>query len=131
MSALSFDTFQSLINSMNDLLGHGTDAILYESGRKFAIYLTPFGYSLEDVIGKLEHWVGGSWSVQEDKKKIVVQIKNNPICKGLVTTKPSCHVVSGALAKIKEESTGDMYLVQETLCESKGDPHCEFHVMKK
>lgn len=129
--SISFTTFKSLIKSMNDLLGHGTNAILYESGRKFAIYLTPFGYSLKNVIGKLAHWLGGTWILEQDNDKSIVTVKNNPICKGMISTKPSCHVISGALSKIKEESTGKRFIVQETLCESKGDPKCEFHIVKK
>ncbi|NVM52971.1 MAG: hypothetical protein HWN66_04655 [Candidatus Helarchaeota archaeon] len=128
--SISFKTFKSLIISMHDLLGHGTDAILYESGRKFAIYLTPFGYSLREVVEKLEKWIGGTWTVMKDDDKGIVQIKNNPVCKGMVSDKPTCHVVSGALAKIKEESTGKHYLVKEVLCESKGDSHCEFYIEK-
>ncbi|MHA1648639.1 MAG: V4R domain-containing protein [Candidatus Helarchaeota archaeon] len=131
--SISFETFKSLINSMDDLLGHGTDAILYESGRKFAIYLTPFGYSLKDVVERLSKWVGGTWTVIKDNDESIVRIVNNPICKSLAQrrTKPSCHVISGALAKIKEESTGAQYIVEEVSCESKGDPYCEFHIIKK
>ncbi len=127
---VSYDTFKALINSMQDLLGHGTDAILYESGRKFAIYLTPFGFSLQEVVEKLKNWIGGIWTVQKDNNESIVKIKNNPVCKGLISEKPSCHVISGALAKIKEESTGYHYLVQEITCESKGDEYCEFHIKK-
>ncbi|HUX99182.1 MAG TPA: V4R domain-containing protein [Candidatus Deferrimicrobium sp.] len=129
--SISFKTFRALIDSMNDLLGHGTDAILYESGRKFAIYLTPFGFSLKEVAEKLSNWIGGTWIVLEDNNKGVVQIKNNPVCKGLVSDRPSCHVISGALAKIKEESTGKRYLVKEISCESKGDSCCEFHILQQ
>ena len=128
---VSFETFIALINSMQDLLGHGTDAILYESGRKFAIYLTPFGYSLQEVVEKLETWIGGTWSVLQDNNESIVRIKNNPVCKGITSEKPSCHVISGALAKIKEESTGTHYIVREITCESKGDEFCEFHIVRE
>jgi predicted hydrocarbon binding protein len=128
--SISFKTFRALIDSMNDLLGHGTDAILYESGRKFAIYLTPFGFSLKDVSEKLSNWIGGTWTVLKDNEKGIVQIRNNPVCKGIVSERPVCHVISGALGKIKEESTGKQYFVKEMLCESKGDPCCEFHIIR-
>lgn len=128
---VSFGTFKALIISMQDLLGHGTDAILYESGRKFAIYLTPFGYSLQEVVEKLSSWIGGIWSVIQDNKDSVVEIKNNPVCKGIISEKPACHVIAGALAKIKEESTGARYFVKEVTCESKGDDHCEFHIKRE
>ncbi|MFX1295010.1 MAG: V4R domain-containing protein [Promethearchaeota archaeon] len=130
--SISFEIFKSLIKSMNELLGHGTDAILYESGRKFAIYLSPFGYSLQDVLEKLSNWLGGVWTLQKEENDVsIVLIRNNPISKGVVSTRPSCHVISGALSKIKEESTGNCYVVKEILCESKGDPQCEFHIRKK
>ena len=129
--SISFKTFKALIDSMNDLLGHGTDAILYESGRKFAIYLTPFGFSLKEVVDKLSNWIGGTWNVIEDNDESIIQIRNNPVCKGMVSERPSCHVISGALAKVKEESTGRRYMVKETSCESKGDSYCEFHIIKR
>ncbi|MHA1131903.1 MAG: V4R domain-containing protein [Candidatus Helarchaeota archaeon] len=130
---IPFESFKCLINSMNDLLGHGTDAILYESGRKFAIYLSPFGYSLEDVTNKLAIWLGGIWTVKQEEGLTIVRIKNNPLVKSLTIHKsrPSCHVISGALAKIKEESTGEQYIVTEISCEAMGDPYCEFHVRKR
>ncbi len=128
--SVSFDIFKRLLTSMNDLLGHGTDAILYESGRKFAIYLTPFGYSLHEVVEKLSDWVGGNWTVEKDNEEGIVRIKNNPLCNWIKSTKPSCHVISGALGKVKEESTGYRYMVKELLCESRGDPYCEFIIKR-
>lgn len=133
--SVSFDTFSALLSSMQELLGHGTHAILYESGRKFALYLTPFGYSLTDAVSKLANWLGGNViiNVEKDDDEGIVQIKNNPFCliKEMVSKSPSCHLISGALAKIKEESTGHNYFVKEMLCESKGDSHCEFHIFKR
>lgn len=133
--SISFDIFRRLISSMQELLGHGTHAILYESGRKFAIYLTPFGYSLQDVVRKLANWFGGNIiiNVEKDNEEAIIQIKNNPFClvKEMASELPSCHLISGALAQIKEESTGDRYIVTEMLCESKGDSHCEFHIFKR
>ncbi len=128
--SVSFNTFKALINSMQDLLGHGTNAILYESGRKFAIYLTPFGFSLQEVVEKLATWIGGTWSILQDNEESIVRVKGNPVCKGMVTEEPTCHVISGALAKIKEESTGSHFYVNETFCEAKGDLYCQFEIKK-
>ena len=114
---------------MNSLLGHGTNAILFESGRKFALYLSPFGISLEEIIKKLEDWLGGKWSLKKDPKdpdKVTVIIKNNPICQGITSQAPICHIISGTLSRIKEESTGEKFHVKEVKCMAKGDNHCEF-----
>lgn len=127
--SISFEDFSALLKSMNSLLGHGTHAILYESGRKFALYLSPFGISLEDIIKKLEEWLGGEWSFSEDPDDpdiIHIKIKNNPISQGISSPTPVCHIISGTLARFKEEATGEKYLVKETACTAKGDEFCEF-----
>ena len=127
--SISFEDFNALLKSMNSLLGHGTHAILYESGRKFAIYLSPFGISLENIIKKLEDWLGGEWSIFKDPKNpdtIHIKIKNNPISQGITSADPVCHIISGTLARFKEEATGEKYLVKEIACIAKGDESCEF-----
>jgi len=127
--SVSFDAFRCLLDSMLNLLGHGTNAILYESGRKFALYLTPFGISLEDILKKLEKWIGGEWATWKDPKDpnvSIVKIKNNPICQGITSKTPVCHIISGTLARIKEEATGEKFYVREIKCAAKGDDTCEF-----
>ncbi len=127
--SVPFETFKALLTSMNSLLGHGTNAILFESGRKFALYLSPFGISLENIIKKLEDWLGGDWSLQKDPKHpetVKVIIKNNPICQGITSKNPVCHIISGTLSRIKEESTGEKFHVKEVNCAAKGDDSCIF-----
>jgi len=127
--SVSFDTFKALLNSMNNLLGHGTNAILFESGRKFALYLSPFGISLEGIIKKLEKWIGGEWKIWKDPKDpniLIVKIKNNPICQGITSDAPVCHIISGTLARIQEEATGEKFYVREIKCSAKGDDTCDF-----
>ncbi len=127
--SISFEDFSALLKSMNSLLGHGTHAILYESGRKFALYLSPFGISLEDIIKKLEEWIGGEWSFYKDPNDpdiIHIKIKNNPISKDITANNPVCHIISGTLARFKEEATGEKFHVKEIKCIAMGDEACEF-----
>ncbi|NVM02407.1 MAG: hypothetical protein HWN67_08725 [Candidatus Helarchaeota archaeon] len=127
--SISFDEFSALLKSMNSLLGHGTHAILYESGRKFALYLSPFGISLKDIIKKLEEWLGGEWSIQkdiDDPDVIHITVKNNPISQGITSSNPVCHIISGTLARFKEEATGEKFLVKEIMCIAMGNETCEF-----
>ena len=39
---------------------------------------------------------------------------------------PVCHIISGTLARIKEEATGEKYHVKEIKCIAKGDKSCDF-----
>lgn len=126
--SISYNIFKALLISMNNLLGHGTSAILYESGRKFALYLAPFGISLEDLIEKLQIFLGGKWEIHKNPKEndVIVKIKFCPICEGMTSKNSMCHIISGTLAKIQEEATGEKYYVKETSCIAKGDKTCDF-----
>ena len=127
--SISFETFKALLQSMHNLLGHGTNAILYESGRKFALYLSPFGISLEDIIKKLAVWLGGDWEIQkvpDDPAQSILKIKNCPICQGITSSNPVCHIISGTISRIKEEATGIKYFVKEIACIATGDDSCDF-----
>ncbi|MHA1785055.1 MAG: V4R domain-containing protein [Candidatus Helarchaeota archaeon] len=129
--SIPYETFGALLKSMYELLGHGTNAILFESGRKFAVYLSPFGYSLKDVIKKLEKWLGGKWELKSHKKdEEIVRISDCPICRDLESKEASCIVIAGTLSRIKEESTGEKYDVKETKCHAKGEECCEFIIKR-
>ena len=128
--SINYETFSKLLRSMHELLGHGTNAILFESGRKFAVYLTPFGYSLEDVIERLEKWLGGKWEILKEKDVEIVKIKDCPVCRNLKSKTALCTVIAGSLSRIKEESTGEKFEVKETKCIAIGDEVCEFHIKK-
>lgn len=129
--SIDYETFGALLRSMHELLGHGTNAILFESGRKFAVYLSPFGYSLKDVIERLEKWLGGKWQIKsKGNDKEIVSIENCPVCRGLEAKTALCTVIAGSLSRIKEESTGEKFEVKETKCIATGDSVCEFHIKK-
>jgi len=129
---IPYEKLGSLLKSMNELLGHGTNAILFESGRKFAVYLSPFGYSLAEVIKKLERWLGGKWTIEDMGKDIEkVTIEDCPVCRGLENADTAfCTIISGTLSRIKEESTGESYDVEEIQCSAMGHKNCEYIVKK-
>ncbi|MHA1310914.1 MAG: V4R domain-containing protein [Candidatus Helarchaeota archaeon] len=130
---IDYNIFHSLINSMFVLLGFGTSAILYEAGRKWLIYLSPFGLSLDVMIKKLENWIGGKWDLIKKDDLEIVDVYECPICYGLksMSGKPICHIIGGALSKIKESETGEKYDVIEDKCIALGDKCCEFRIVKK
>ena len=124
---LPYTDFKALIEGMGDLLGHGTNAILFESGRKFAIYLAPFGYELSEVIKNYSEWIGGKWSINDsDDEHIVIKVLDCPVCKGITSKEPICTILSGALSQLREEITGKKHSVKEVNCIAKGDSCCEF-----
>lgn len=130
---IPYKTFHALLNSMFTLLGFGTSAILYEAGRKWLIYLSPFGLSLKEMIKKLEMWMGGEWELEIRDDLEIIRIHHCPICHNFKSTseKPICHIISGVLSKIKESGTGEKYQVVETKCIAIGDKVCEFKIVKK
>ncbi|MHA1230614.1 MAG: V4R domain-containing protein [Candidatus Helarchaeota archaeon] len=132
-STIDYNTFHALLESMFTLLGFGTSAILFEAGRKWLIYLMPFGLSLKEMIIKLENWIGGKWSYTKEGDTEIVTVHECPICFNFKSTtgKPLCHIISGALSKIKESETGDRYEVIEDKCMALGHDCCEFKIIKK
>ncbi len=82
VNALPMNDLIKLSNSMNRLLGWGSKAILKETGRKFAIYLTPYGYSLDIIVEKLKKWIDGDWDISIEtagkEGEFKVTIKNDP-----------------------------------------------------
>ncbi|MFX0100839.1 MAG: hypothetical protein ACFFCS_14785 [Candidatus Hodarchaeota archaeon] len=70
----------NLSKAMIRLLSWGSKAILLETGRNFAKYLTPFGYSLDTIAEKLKKWIEGDWEIQIERNEETLQIKilNDP-----------------------------------------------------
>jgi len=73
-----------LTDAMSRLLGFGSKALLRETGRKFAIYLHPYGYSLETLIEKMKRWIEGDWdiSIIKEEESFKISIKNDPFQAG-------------------------------------------------
>jgi len=73
-----------LTNAMSRLLGFGSKALLRETGRKFAIYLHPYGYSLETLAEKMRKWIDGDWDImiKKEKDSYKITIKNDPFQAG-------------------------------------------------
>ncbi|MHA1268888.1 MAG: V4R domain-containing protein [Candidatus Helarchaeota archaeon] len=130
---INYKIFHALLNSMFTLLGFGTSAILYEAGRKWLIYLSPFGISLDGMIKKLENWIGGSWTLTKKDEEEIVRIRDCPICYNIKSTndKPFCHLICGILSKIKESETGEKFNVVEDKCIALGEDFCEFRIIRK
>jgi predicted hydrocarbon binding protein len=95
-----------LSNAMSRLLGFGTKAILKETGRKFAIYLAPYGYSLETLIEKLKSWIDGDWDIKlsrEPDGDIKFEIHNDPFEASI----PGCYVWAGFFEQAATSSSTD------------------------
>ncbi len=70
-----------LTTAMNRLLGFGSKALLRETGRKFAIFLHPYGYSLEVLVEKMKKWIDGTWdiAIKKEKDSIKITVNNDPL----------------------------------------------------
>ena len=130
---IPYSTFHSLLNSMYTLLGFGTSAILHEAGRKWLIYLSPFGLSLNKMIKKLEDWIGGKWELHIKDDIEFVRVYDSPICYNFesITKKPFCFIICGIICRIKESETGEQFDVKEDKCITIGDKYCQFRITKK
>ncbi|MHA1680264.1 MAG: hypothetical protein ACTSUE_04610 [Promethearchaeota archaeon] len=70
-----------LSQAMYRLMAWGSNAMLRETGRRFAIYLAPYGYSLKTIAKKLENWIQGDWRItieKEDFDNLNITILNDP-----------------------------------------------------
>ncbi|MBD3188318.1 hypothetical protein GF325_15895 [Candidatus Bathyarchaeota archaeon] len=70
-----------LSRAMYRLMAWGSNAMLRETGRRFAIYLAPYGYSLKTVAKKLENWIQGDLEIKiekEDEDTLSITIIGDP-----------------------------------------------------
>jgi hypothetical protein len=102
-----------LSNAMSRLLGYGTKAILKETGRKFAIYLAPYGYSLDLIVEKLKSWIDGNWGITLSRLpegNIQVEIKNDPF----EASTSGCYIWAGFFEVAATSSSSDGFKYETT-----------------
>jgi divinyl protochlorophyllide a 8-vinyl-reductase len=59
---------------------------------------------------------------------VVLQIANNPLCRGLSSAAPTCDYYAAVFQRLFEVLVHPAAQVVETACEARGDPVCRFEV---
>ncbi|MFX1449560.1 MAG: V4R domain-containing protein [Promethearchaeota archaeon] len=131
--SIASDRFQTLIESIINVMGYGTDEILFHYGKNYlALKFIPYMTELSNFIMNLQEWLGGNWVIQKDNpNEKVIQIFNSPFSQpGSPKSHTSCHIIRGIFEIVMEQITGEKYTCEEKKCVVKGDNCCEFIVKK-
>jgi predicted hydrocarbon binding protein len=134
-----YEDFIKLINAMNFLLAYSTK-VLYEIGRKFAFYLSPFGTKLVEFFEQINGSLIDEMTTKimfPDDNKIEIVLNCCPFCHGVVSIMPaistqtqgfSCDFFRGLLYETiyKSEDRDEGIFVDHT---SKGLNECKFEIV--
>ncbi|MHA1793811.1 MAG: hypothetical protein ACTSVI_14300 [Promethearchaeota archaeon] len=108
--------------AMYRLMAWGSNALLRETGRKFAIFLAPYGYSLKMIADKMKNWIEGDWDIKIEKKsddKILITLVNDPFLKSM----PGGHLWMGffEVAATNSSRDGSIYTSSNFKMEDNGN----------
>lgn len=132
----SYKDFITLINAMNFLLAY-SNTVLYEIGRKFAFYLSPFGTKLMEFFEQVQSYLIDDMNAKIEflgENQIHITLKACPFCKGVVSILPaistqgfSCDFFRGLLYEtiFKSEERHVSISVEHT---SKSLNECQFEI---
>ena len=59
---------------------------------------------------------------------VVLTIRDNPLCKGLVSTEPACDFYAATFERLFQVLVHPATRALETACEARGDPFCRFEL---
>lgn len=133
---IPYDDFVKLVNSMNSLLCY-SDQVIYEIGRKFSFYLSPFGNQIENLLPFLEENLFQDIDIQIERKKntlILIRMNRCPFCQGALSIVPNlgddtykCEFFKGFLYETVKKATGHRASININQIK-KEDMQCEFEV---
>lgn len=132
--------FYKLINAMNILLAY-SKTVMYEIGRKFSFYLSPFGVHFMEFIDLIEDNLVGETIINIEypsENEIDVYLKQCPFCKGLdeifdgdqKTEGFSCEFFRGLLDETLKKSINQGVNINVFHIE-KNSEFCKFQVITK
>jgi hypothetical protein len=106
-----------LTTAMSRLLGFGSKSLLRETGRKFAIYLHPYGYSLEVLVEKMKKWIDGTWdiTIKKEKDTFKIIVNNDPLFS-------ASYIWAGffEVAATSSSPEGAKFIASEVTCKEEG-----------
>ncbi len=130
---ISIQRFHSFIESIMNIMGYGTDEILFHYGKNYlALKFVPFMTELTTFVKNFEEWLGGHWSIlKNDPSEKIIQIIDSPFSlHGNKKSFSSCNIVRGIFEIVMEQISGEKYCCEEKKCAANGEECCEFYVKK-
>jgi len=135
---------RAVIKAHRELLSSGADPIWYEAGKSIG---KEFEKDIVDLKKKMpldkvasfiaEMLTSKGWgsidvvAVNSIEKEAILHIKSCPLIRGINSDKPVCYFISGSFEGIFEKIFETEVTCREIKCQAKGDPYCEFHVVRK
>ncbi|NVM01934.1 MAG: hypothetical protein HWN67_06340 [Candidatus Helarchaeota archaeon] len=130
---ITIERFNTLLESMINVMGYGTNEILFHYGKKYlAIKFIPYMTELSTFVMNFQEWIGGKWVIQKNNpNEKVIQIFNSPFSlPGSPKSHRWCHIIRGIFEIVTEQITGEKYTCMENKCELMGGNCCEFIIKK-
>jgi predicted hydrocarbon binding protein len=134
------NTLRALLEGMERAFGPSASFILLEAGKyagkDFVERLLRAGANVEEIpywFAKVfTDWGWGKihYSVEKEKKEAIIAIENCVTTRNVVSDKPVCHFIRGYIEGVYEVLWSDVTECCELLCAAKGDPFCEFRVLR-
>ena len=100
---IDYFSFKKLIAAQNCLL-YDSSELLYEIGRKFAIYLFPYGKNFKEIIKEINELIDTDWKVSIIETKddyVIVKVDKCVFCSEIGV---SCYLFKGFLVNSLEKN---------------------------
>ena len=110
--SLNFCSFKKILSAQDCLL-YGSHNLLFEIGRKMALYLFPFGKKIRDVVDEINELIKTNWRVEivkRSEKIIIIKIKNCVFC---AEGDETCDLFKGFLLYSIEKSLSGNFKVSK------------------
>lgn len=101
--SIDFFSFKKLIAAQNCLL-YDSSELLYEIGRKFAIYLFPYGKEFKEILNEINILIDTDWKVsiiETTNDYVIVKVDKCVFCSEIGV---SCHLFKGFLVNSLEKN---------------------------
>ena len=132
--------FATIFGSLQEILGSGGNVIWHNAGlrsgeaegRRLKKLSTRMG-SEAFLLLITDFYTNLGWGktsfVDLKEGSVTIVTKNNPLVRGVKSTGPVCHFISGFYKGFcAEVFKSDHVTVEETSCEATGAPRCEFRI---
>ena len=130
-----YSEFLKIIRSMKQLMAFSS-SVMRELGKKFAIYLNPYGTDFHGFIEMLNTYFGHSHFILQiedypelGRKNFKVKLENCPFLEYDGYIDGMCDFFEGMFSEGIRKSMGGTVNIERNRCEMPGQNQCEFNII--
>lgn len=126
---LSKKNIQEINSYFKSIMSNAHEGVFYRAGKVI-------GKDLREIVGdtdndRLEKIIKARGWVEEINLESEKAIVKGSIEVDKENDSPTCHMLRGIICGIQPDEPGVMVELEEQKCESMGDDHCEFKIIKE